>query len=62
MSDEEWQQIRDEAIARIWDFLDGMRAGQFLVNPAEGIKSCRFCDYSAVCRYERYRIERKKSV
>jgi ATP-dependent helicase/DNAse subunit B len=62
MSDEEWQQIRDEAIAKIWDFLDGMRAGRFLVNPAEGIKSCRFCDYSAVCRYERYRIERKKSV
>jgi ATP-dependent helicase/DNAse subunit B len=60
LSDEEWQQIRDEAIAKIWNFLDGMRAGRFLVNPAEGIKSCRFCDYSAVCRYERYRIERKK--
>jgi len=62
LSDEDWQQIRDEAIAKIWRFLDGMRAGQFMVNPAEGIKSCRFCDYSAVCRYDRYRIERKKNV
>lgn len=60
LSDEEWQQIRDEAIAKIWDFLDHMRAGEFVVNPAEGSKSCRFCDYSAVCRYERYRIERKQ--
>jgi ATP-dependent helicase/DNAse subunit B len=60
LSDEEWQQIRDGAVAKIWDFLDGIRAGEFLVNPVEGIKTCRFCDYSAVCRYERYRIEMKK--
>ncbi|HSE30955.1 MAG TPA: PD-(D/E)XK nuclease family protein [Pyrinomonadaceae bacterium] len=60
LSDEEWQQIRDEAIARLWEFVDGMRAGTFAVNPAEGKKTCRFCDYRAVCRYERYRIQRKK--
>src|SRR4030095_14456591 len=62
LSDEEWQQVRDEAIARLWEFVDGMRAGTFLVNPAEGRKTCRFCDYRAVCRYERYRIQRKKRV
>jgi ATP-dependent helicase/DNAse subunit B len=60
LSDEEWQQVRDEAIARLWEFVDGMREGRFLVNPAEGRKTCRFCDYRAVCRYERYRIQRKK--
>jgi ATP-dependent helicase/DNAse subunit B len=61
LSDQEWQQIRDEAIARLWEFVDGMRGGTFPVNPAEGKKTCRFCDYRAVCRYERYRIQRKKT-
>jgi ATP-dependent helicase/DNAse subunit B len=60
VSDDEWQQIRAEVIAKIWDFLDQMRAGQFLVNPSEKKKTCRFCDFAAVCRYDRYRIERKK--
>ena len=34
LSDEEWQQIRRDAIAKIWDFLDHMRAGEFGVNPS----------------------------
>ena len=46
--------------ARIWDFLDRMRAGRFTVEPSEGYKTCKFCDYVAVCRYEKYRIDRKK--
>jgi ATP-dependent helicase/DNAse subunit B len=60
MSDEEWQQIRTEVITKIWDFLDHIRAGRFVVNPSEKQKTCRFCDFAAVCRYDRYRIERKK--
>jgi len=59
-SDEDWQQIRAEVVAKIWDFLDGMRAGNFRVDPSERLKTCRFCDYGAVCRYSRDRIERKK--
>lgn len=59
-SDEDWQRIRNEVVARIWDFLDGMRAGRFIVDPSEKLKTCRFCDYSAVCRYDRDRIEKKK--
>jgi ATP-dependent helicase/DNAse subunit B len=59
IADEEWQRIRDEVIAKIWDFLDQLRAGEFVVNPSEKEKTCRFCDYSAVCRYDRYRIQRK---
>jgi len=61
IGDEEWQQIRDTAIAKIWAFLDQMRAGHFQVNPSEKEKTCRFCDFAAVCRYERYRIERKRN-
>ena len=60
VSDDEWQQIRDDVIARIWEFLDQMRAGKFVVDPAEKEKTCRFCDFAAVCRYDRYRIDRKK--
>jgi ATP-dependent helicase/DNAse subunit B len=59
-SDEDWQQIRAEVVAKIWDFLDGMRAGDFRVDPSERQKTCRFCDYGAVCRYSRDRIEKKK--
>ena len=61
LSDEEWQQIRADVIAKIWNFLDRMRAGRFGVNPSEKEKTCRFCDFAAVCRYDRYRIDRKKS-
>ena len=59
-SDDDWQTIRAEVVAKIWDFLDGMRAGDFRVDPSERQKTCRFCDYGAVCRYDRDRIERKK--
>ncbi|HEX3282813.1 MAG TPA: PD-(D/E)XK nuclease family protein, partial [Pyrinomonadaceae bacterium] len=60
IGDDEWQDIRANAIAKIWDFLDHMRAGHFYVNPSEKKKTCRFCDFAAVCRYDRYRIDRKK--
>ena len=59
-TDEEWQRIRGQVVARIWEFLDGIRSGRFIVDPAERLKTCRFCDYSAVCRYDRDRIDRKK--
>ena len=62
MGEDEWRQIRAEVINKIWDFLDQMRAGRFLVNPAERTKTCRFCDYRAVCRYDRGRIEMKKKL
>ena len=61
-SDEDWQKIRTQVVARIWEFLDGMRAGRFIVDPSEKLKTCRFCDYGALCRYDRDRIDRKKSV
>jgi len=60
-TDEDWQRIRTQVIARVWEFLEGMRAGRFIVDPSERQKTCRFCDYSAVCRYDRDRIERKKN-
>jgi len=60
LSDEEWQSVREVVIAKIWKFLDGMRAGRFIVDPSQGVKTCKFCDYGAVCRFSRDRIWRKK--
>jgi ATP-dependent helicase/DNAse subunit B len=59
LSDDEWEKIRRDVIAKIWDFLDHIRTGQFDVNPSEKKKTCRFCDFAAVCRYDRYRIDGK---
>lgn len=59
-TDDDWRRIRTQVIARVWEFLEGMRGGRFTVDPSERQKTCRFCDYGAVCRYDRDRIERKK--
>lgn len=56
LSDTEWHKLRAEVIERIWEFFDGMRAGDFRVRPSQGYETCRFCDFPAVCRYEKYRI------
>lgn len=60
LTDEDWDKVRAEVIAKIWEFFDGMSSGDFRVRPSQGIKTCRFCDYSAVCRYDRHRIDGKK--
>jgi ATP-dependent helicase/DNAse subunit B len=59
LTDSEWNMVRAEITDRIWEFMDGMRAGLFLVKPSQGKKTCESCDYGAVCRYETYRIRRK---
>jgi len=61
LDDDEWQRIRGQVRKRVWQFIDGMREGDFLVNPSLGKETCKFCDYSAVCRYDTYRISRKRT-
>ena len=56
----EWQRIRGEVQKRVWKFIDGMRAGDFRVRPSLGKETCKFCDYAPVCRYDTYRISRKR--
>ncbi len=60
LTDEEWQRIRKRVAQHVWNFIEGMRGGQFRVKPALGKTTCKFCDYSAVCRYDAYRMSRKK--
>jgi ATP-dependent helicase/DNAse subunit B len=59
LDDAEWQKLREEIASHVWDFIDGMREGEFVVMPSEGKKTCGMCDYGAVCRYDGYRIKRK---
>jgi len=61
LDDLEWNRIRSEVGRRVWEFIDGMRAGDFKVKPSLGKMTCKFCDYSAVCRYDTYRISRKRT-
>jgi ATP-dependent helicase/nuclease subunit B len=60
LSDSEWAKVRAEAIKRIWEFLEGMTAGDFRVRPSQSYETCKFCDYYAVCRYEKYRMDLKE--
>jgi ATP-dependent helicase/DNAse subunit B len=61
LDDIEWNRIRSEVTKRVWQFIDGMRAADFKVKPSLGKTTCKFCDFSAVCRYDTYRISHKRS-
>ena len=61
LSDSEWQAVRGEMEARVWEFIDGMRTGQLAVEPSAPEATCPQCDYSAVCRYEKFRIRGKQA-
>ena len=60
LPDEKWSEVRREMEARVWEFIDGMRKGQFRVLPSAPKETCPFCDFSAVCRYETFRIRGKE--
>lgn len=60
LTDADWEQVRSEVVRKVWQFFDGMRGGDFRVRPSQSTKTCRFCDYSAVCRYEKYRMRWKE--
>jgi ATP-dependent helicase/DNAse subunit B len=61
LDDIEWQRIRRETAKRIWEFIDSIRGGHFRVKPSLGRLTCKFCDYSAVCRFDAYRMGRKRA-
>ncbi|HWO01662.1 MAG TPA: PD-(D/E)XK nuclease family protein, partial [Blastocatellia bacterium] len=62
LSDSEWRAVRAEMHARVWEFIDGMRGGQLAVEPSAPEATCPHCDYSAVCRYEKFRIRSKREL
>ena len=58
--DDEWYEVRSEMESRMWEFVDGMKAGSFCVKPSAPKDTCPRCDYSSVCRYETFRIRGKE--
>jgi len=60
LSDEDWKIVRTEMETRIWEFVDGLRTGHFQVDPTDPKTTCPYCDFSAVCRYEKFRIRGKE--
>ncbi|MDX6303087.1 MAG: ATP-dependent helicase/nuclease subunit [Blastocatellia bacterium] len=60
VDDVKFARLRAEVEKKVWEFIDGMRGGHFRVRPSLGKTTCKFCDYSAVCRYEPYRISQKR--
>jgi ATP-dependent helicase/DNAse subunit B len=61
VDDIEFGRLRMEIEKKIWEFIEGMRGGHFKVKPSLGKTTCKFCDYAAVCRYDAYRISRKRT-
>ncbi len=62
VDDSELARLRTQVENRIWQAIDGMRGGHFKVKPSRGKATCKFCDYAAVCRFDAYRISRKRST
>ena len=62
VDDVEFARLRGEVRNKVWEFIDGMRGGHFKVKPSLGKTTCKFCDYAAVCRYDAYRISRKRAT
>lgn len=62
LADEEWRAIREQMESRIWEFIDSIRRGRFVVLPSAPGDTCPHCDYSAVCRYEKFRISAKRDA
>jgi ATP-dependent helicase/DNAse subunit B len=59
MSDDEWYEMRDRMMDRIWAFRDNMRKGRFDVSPTAPSQTCGSCDYSKLCRFDLHRIRGK---
>lgn len=62
LDDDTWHAHRATMRARIWQFVDNIRAGRFVVDPTAPDQTCGNCDFADVCRYERERIMRKASI
>ncbi len=59
VDDDTWFGHRSRMRKRIWEFVNAIRAGRFVVDPSAPEQTCDICDYASVCRYEKFRILRK---
>jgi ATP-dependent helicase/DNAse subunit B len=52
--------MRGEMESRIWEFVDAIRRGRFEVQPTAPKKTCSYCNYSGMCRYDRFRATARR--
>lgn len=57
LAPEEWQALLDGAERYVWEYVEGMRRGDFRVQPKSDA-CCPRCDYRTVCRYDKHRQSR----
>lgn len=55
---EEWEELLQLTEERLWQYVYGIRRGDFRVRPKLPI-FCPHCDYRTVCRYNKQRIQSK---
>ncbi|MDT4965834.1 MAG: ATP-dependent helicase/nuclease subunit [Acidobacteriota bacterium] len=60
VDESEWLADRATMRKRIWQFVDAIRAGRFVVKPTAPEQTCDICDFATVCRFEKFRILRKQ--
>lgn len=61
MSDPEWSRAREQMQARIFEFIERIRRAEFHVDPSAPRQTCSYCDFAAVCRYDKFRIAHKQN-
>jgi ATP-dependent helicase/nuclease subunit B len=62
LSPEQWRGLRDRVEANVFRFFDRIRNGDFRIVPSLDEKTCAHCDCSAICRFDKHRILRKRRV
>src|SRR5205823_2673234 len=60
LSDDRWRELRQQMLDFVWSDYDGIRGGDFRVDPSREEKTCPRCDFQNVCRYDRYRVQLKR--
>jgi len=53
----EWHALLKDAVRYVWEYVEGMRRGDFRVQPRSDV-CCPRCDYRSVCRYDTHRRAR----
>jgi ATP-dependent helicase/DNAse subunit B len=56
LSESDWRTLRAEMEDRIWEFVSAIRSARFEVKPSAPKKTCTWCNYSGMCRFNRLKI------
>ena len=57
-----FDQVRDKIDDNIRSVVARIRAADFRLLPSENEKTCTYCDYTQVCRFDRHRVQLKNKL